>query len=158
MWTKSDRDDAIAELRRILRPGDKVTTHVVHVARSGMSRQIVCECIDKSNPDDPIVRDITALVAKATGNPLNRKHWGVKVSGCGMDMCFALIYELGSVLFPDGFGVESRRLDGDYNVIARRRPASRDEAAQMLLEGWKFSGRNGDSSGWDNSGGYALRY
>lgn len=58
----------------------------------------------------------------------DNNHEGCKASGCGMDMGFHLVYSLGSVLFPKGFDL----VLGQY-------------------------GRNGDTSGHDNNGGYALR-
>lgn len=76
---------------------------------------------------DGEIRRISHLAAKATNRPLDRDRMGVKVDGCGMDMTFELVYTLGRVLFPDGFDVP------------------RGER-----------GRNGDTSGHDNDGGYAL--
>lgn len=63
--------------------------------------------------------------AKACGFAFDERYEAVKIGGCGMDMGFHIAYELGRVLFPEGF-----KVDG--------------------------VGRNGDTSGWDNDGGYAL--
>lgn len=52
----------------------------------------------------------------------------IKVDGCGMDMGFHTVYCLGRILFPDGF----KLAENQY-------------------------GRNGDQSGFDTDGGYALR-
>jgi len=52
---------------------------------------------------------------------------GLKVGGSGMDMGFHLVYSLSRALYPDGF---------------------------KLPEG--KHGRNGDTSGFDRDGGYAL--
>ena len=68
-----------------------------------------------------------------------------------MNMRFATVYALGRALFPDGFGIMGEK-DGK-----RRRPKSPEAAAQMVRHGWAFRGRNGDTSGWDTDGGYALR-
>lgn len=53
---------------------------------------------------------------------------GLVIKGSGMDMGFHVVYELGRVLFPKGF---------------------------KLPKGTR--GRNGDKSGFDKDGGYALK-
>jgi len=116
-----EKEDAIKELREILSPGDTVFTKLQHCSRSGMSRVIMPIIIKNDEP-----QYIGWLVAKACGDTYSRTHEGVKVGGCGMDMGFALVYELSRTLFREGFKVEGR-------------------------------GRNGDTSGWDKDGGYALK-
>ena len=91
-------------------------------------------------------------VADAIGDRWDDRRGGVVVGGCGMNMCFATVYALGRALFPDGFGIVGEK-DGK-----RRRPKTAKAAAQMVRAGWRFRGRNGDTNGWDNDGGYALRY
>ena len=148
----ADRAEAIETLRKILQPGDAVTTTVLHVSRSGMSRVIMCQAIDFGEPDHhPYIRDISGLVADAIGDRWDNRG-GVVVNGCGMDMRFATVYALGRALFPAWFGIVGEK-DGK-----RRRPKSPKAAAQMVRAGWRFRGRNGDTSGWDTDGGYALRY
>ena len=56
------------------------------------------------------------------------KHGGIKVSGCGMDMGFHLVRTLSSRLYPKGFKLAKNQY-----------------------------GRNGDKSGFDPDGGYALK-
>lgn len=58
-----------------------------------------------------------------------RKGEGVIIHGAGMDMGFEIVYSLGRVLFPKGFKVD----------------------------GVKTRARNGDTSGFDTDGGYALK-
>ncbi len=146
------RNEAIARLRAMLKPGDKVTTTVLHVSRSGMSRSIQCQAIEKDASGAPYIADISWLVARATGNRLDDRG-GVIVTGCGMNMCFSLVYDLGRTLFPDGFGVVGTNSQGRHV-----RPKSKRGAARMVTNGVKFRGRNGDASGWDEDGGYALGY
>lgn len=173
MSKNSDRIEAISHLREMLNPGDTVTTQVMHVSPSGMSRTIQCEVIAyrvdnvypmKDGRTDydakPIKRtrksyiaDITHNVAVAIGARYNQKHGGVVMGGCGMDMCFAAVYDLGRTLFPYGFGVEGIRLDG-----RKVRPKTKAGAARMVKNGVVFRGRNGDATGWDDDGGCALRY
>lgn len=117
-----EREDAVRELREILNPGDTVYVDLRHVSRSGMSRVIMPFIIQDNEP-----RYLGWKVAKALEMPYDRKKEGVKIGGCGMDMGFALVYDLSRTLFPEGFKVEGR-------------------------------GRNGDTSGWDKDGGYALQH
>lgn len=74
------------------------------------------------------VQDVTGWAAQAMGEKVHDKG-GIVVGGCGMDMGFDLVYRLGRVLYPQGF---------DLPAGAR--------------------GRNGDTSGHDNDGGYALNH
>lgn len=118
------RVEAIKELRKLLRPGDTVYCVLRHVSRSGMSRGIDFYIVKKGE-----MVWISSRVGHAIDNPQSLNDWraqkGIRVTGCGMDMGFHTVYNLGRVLFPKGFKVKGR-------------------------------GRNGDTSGHDGDGGYAL--
>lgn len=118
----SERHQAIAYLRGLIKPGDTVFTSVKHVSQSGMSRIIDVHLIRDNEP-----MRIAWKVGLATGTSYDKKWEALRVGGCGMDMCFHTVYLLGRALFPAGFAV-------------------------------KGMGRNGDTSGWDKDGGYALKY
>lgn len=160
MSNKTDRAESIETLRNMLRPGDAVTCTVLHVSKSGMSRSIMLQVPGKREDGALFIRDISWLVAKAIGERFDDKNGGVVMTGCGMNMCFAAVYNLGRVLFPDGFGIEGTKATVGKRkpYIAHRRPKSRKAAAQMVRNGWVFRGRNGDASGWDTDGGYSLDY
>jgi hypothetical protein len=149
--------DSLATLRKLLMPGDTVTTIVRSVASSGMSRRITL-LVARDNE----VRDITWDVARAFGESVKQRGQyvqdaGLWVAGCGMDMCFATVYNLGRMLFPEGFGELAWRTSDPTATIPAGRPQTPVEAAAMVADGFVFRGRNGDSSGWDTDGGYALR-
>lgn len=144
--SKKEHAEALAQLREWIKPGDTVYTILRHVSSSGMSREIGIVVFKDGHPLHP-----NWSVSRVTGYRQGKRD-GVIVGGCGMDMGFAVVYDLSYKLFPDGFGLEGER-DGE-----KRRPATREEAAQMVAEGWKFYGRNGDTSGWDTDGGYALHH
>lgn len=95
---KSDRDEAIARLRELVKPGMTVYTTIRRVSRSGMQRVIDAHLIRDNEP-----WWIGRLVAFACGYRYDDKNQGVVVSGAGMDMGFHLVYCLGQTLFPDGF-------------------------------------------------------
>ena len=116
-----ERQQAVERLREMLKPGDTVYTTIKHVSRSGMQRSIDVHLIRDNKPVW-----IAPAVAKAADYPFDERREALKVSGCGMDMGFAVVYDLSRVLFPKGFKAPK-------------------------------PGRNGDMSGWDNDGGYALR-
>jgi len=97
MSKKSFKDyekfEAIGRLHELLKNNDKVYTIVNHVSASGMSRVISCYIAQ-----DNEINNITFYVARATENKRDKKHEGVKIGGCGMDMGFSLIYDLSYVL------------------------------------------------------------
>lgn len=143
-YSKQEQAEALARLREWIKPGDTVRVVLRNVSRSGMSREIGVVLIK-----DGVTLHPNHAVACVLGERLGKRD-GVIVGGCGMDMGFHLVYSLSRRMFPDGFGVES---EGGI------RPRSREHAARLVAEGkTSFCGRNGDSSGWDNDGGYALRH
>jgi hypothetical protein len=122
--SKKERDEAIARLHEWLKPGDTIYTILRHVSRSGMTRTID---VVQIRPDGGM-RALAYNVAIAVGYPLDSNREGLRVQGCGSDMGFEVVYNLGRALFPEGF-----KLAKDQH------------------------GRNGDKSGFDNDGGYALK-
>lgn len=158
---EQERQEAIARLRTYLQPGDTVYCVLRHVSASGMSRRIDLYVMKDNEP-----LWISSLAARACEWRLSDKQ-GIIVGGCGMDMGFHLVYSLSYTLFPNGFCPSSigiRPLDGKkvQTNIGRGKnagPITREEMAKMYADGWRFeSGRNGDTSGWDNDGGYALKH
>lgn len=116
-------------------PGDTLYTILRHVSRSGMQREIDIISIKCAE-----VRHWSHVVARALGRKIG-PHYGIKIGGAGMDMGFALVYELSSVLWPDGF-----MCVGDSTICGKRCP-SNDHS-------------NGDRNYTPHlhrDGGYALR-
>lgn len=149
------RADRIAYLRTLFPPGAKVFCTVTNVARSGMSRSIrAFAMIPGDETHGPEPRDMSDAVAAVIGE--RSVKGGVLMGGCGMDMGFALTYALSHALYPDGFGLRPDEFKG-VEFKGKRRPRTPAEAAKMIAQGYTFRGRNGDTSGWDPDGGYALR-
>jgi hypothetical protein len=90
------RSQAVKELRTMLKPGATVYTVLRHCSASGMSRRIDLFVIRKGCPVC-----ITSYAAKAMGDRVS-KDGGIVVGGCGMDMGFHLVYNLGRSLWPNG--------------------------------------------------------
>ena len=97
-YTKEETAEAIGRLLSELTPGRTIFTKLTHVSRSGMSRSI--ECYLAQGRDN--LTDITWQVARATNARLDNLHGGIIMGGCGMDMGFALVYNLGRTLYPNG--------------------------------------------------------
>lgn len=148
----SAKADSAVTLRKLLKPGDEVKTILRKVSSSSMSRRISL-IVARDNE----VIDITWNAARVMEDKVKQggkyvQDAGMVVSGCGMDMGFHIVYNLGRYLFPDGFGEI-----GTHNHQMNQRPTSEAAAIDLVKRGYKFNGRNGDTSGWDNDGGYALK-
>lgn len=137
----------IETLRELLPPGSTVFCILRFVSRSGMSREISF----LTGAAEGGLRDVTGLFG-IVGEYRRGNRDGLKVSGCGMDMGFSVVYDVSRRLYPDGFGVV-----GEGPLGHEIRPDTREHAAKAVEVGVKFYGRNGDASGWDNDGGYALK-
>ncbi len=96
--TKEDQAHALKMLRRFCRPGDTVYTVLRHVSRSGMQRRIDVYAF---RGEEKIY--LSGYVASLLKMPCNSgPRDGVVVGGCGMDMGFHLVYNLGWALYPKG--------------------------------------------------------
>jgi hypothetical protein len=159
--TKADmaeRDKARETLREFVKPGMTVYTNLRHRARSGMFRVIDVNVIEDNEP-----RWIGYLAAKATGISYDRNREGLRVSGCGMDMGFHVVYELSRALYPDGFGCigsgcpsnDHSNGDRDYTKHGAFAPviAGRDEPLPSGLYPTDQTVTH-----WHRDGGYALRH
>lgn len=96
-YSKSDMEESKTRLRELLKPGDTVYTTLIHVSRSGMYRVIGLYAMKDNQPIW-----ISGYAARLLEG-YDEKHEGCKASGCGMDMGFHLVHNLGYVLYPDGF-------------------------------------------------------
>jgi hypothetical protein len=106
---KQEKQEAIEQLKKLVKEGDTVYTILRHVSRSGMSRGIDLYAIIDNQP-----RWITGYAGKAMDRPQSEKDWreqrGIRINGCGMDMGFALVYDLASSLFGDGYKLKQQWL------------------------------------------------
>ena len=95
-------------LKKYVKPNDMVYTILRHCSASGMSRAIDVYVIRKNEP-----KCFSWAVADVLDYKMDKKHEGIKVSGCGMDMGYHLVYSLGRVLFPNGDGKTVTGRNGD---------------------------------------------
>lgn len=137
---KEDVSFELAALRKLLPRGTTVYTVLAHVSSNGMSRRLklmvplVETQPDYSKPPKTIttpegetitvrknvkvnvIRDITWYAGKVLGHKVNDRH-ELTVSGCGMDMGFAVVYDLASTLYAEdrkkkGYGTGASKLGG----------------------------------------------
>jgi hypothetical protein len=147
-YSQKEKDDVREQLLTLLPPGAVVYTRLNHVSRSGMSRSITPYVIIDNLP-----YGLAYYFCVLEDQSLDR-YDGVNVSGCGMDMGFHLVYNISYRLYPEGFGIPmfaTKECKGAGKV-----PKTKAEAEKLLALGYFSCGRNGDSSGWDTDGGYAL--
>lgn len=95
----AERDEAIATLREVAPPGTTIYAIIRSVARSGMSRTIDLYVLDVGPEGKPFPRYVSNLFARARGWKQD-KRGALKVSGCGMDMVFHVLYETAGVVHP----------------------------------------------------------
>lgn len=124
--------EAILKLREMLPPGSTVKTILRHVSRSGMMRSI-----------SPMIdgEDYSWLVGRALDMRFDQKNGGLRIGGCGMDMGFALVYNLSQVLYPKGFSCIGE--DGPLGRCPSNDHSNGDRDYTPHMHG---------------SGGYALRH
>jgi hypothetical protein len=92
------KERCIAELKALVKPGSTVSTSLKNVSRSGMQRQISFYIVD---PRDNEIINIDYYISIITDTKLS-KSGALSVDGCGMDMGFSVVYNLGSILWPMG--------------------------------------------------------
>jgi hypothetical protein len=125
-YTKKEIQESKEELLKILKPGDTVYTVLKHVSRSGMYRVIQLKVIKDNRP-----MDISYLAAPLLEG-YDEKHGGCKTGGCGMDMGFHLVYNLGARLF--GHGAECEKLGYLTYRNGEKKPES--DGGYLLRQEW----------------------
>ena len=99
MYTKKqEREAALERCREWFANGSTVLTILRHCSRSGMSRSIAVMAHEPGGTP----WDVSMTVSTALGMNFDNRHGGIKISGCGMDMGYAIVYALGAALYPNG--------------------------------------------------------
>ena len=105
---RTEKAEAIARLREWISPGDTLYTVLRHRAASGMNRSIdvygFCRSGEAVRKNEHMIKSWYSYnIAKAGIGSWDNAREAIRVGAAGMDMGFYIIYELGCVLFPDGF-------------------------------------------------------
>ena len=101
--TQKEIEDAKVFLRKVFGKNNrKVYTVLRHVSQSGMSRRISCIAIvnrkENGKPTKSLM-DLDYWVSLVTQFDLDKRHNGLRVGGCGMDMGFHVVYSLSHALY-----------------------------------------------------------
>lgn len=105
MKTNAERDHAINQLREQLHRGTVIYTVLRHKNRMGTCRWIEFYFITDNRPEN-----ITWHVAQAIDSTYCRRRDALRITGCGLDVGFAAVYNLSSLLFGDGYALKQRWL------------------------------------------------
>lgn len=97
--------EAETRLKKYLARRKVVWTHVESVSKSGMGRIINAYIISNNEP----IR-VSYELAQLMDMRFDDKTGGIHISGTGMNMEFALVYNLSSKLYGDGYKVIQRSL------------------------------------------------
>lgn len=107
-FTKAERQEALERLRDWIKPGDTIYCICRHVAASGMSRTIQLVGIKIEATGQEPTRTLEPMplfygfnVATLLQTRYHREREGIMISGCGMDMGFALVNDLERSLFTE---------------------------------------------------------
>lgn len=92
----ADRQQAIEYLKETVKPGDTIYVILRNVSKSGMSRLIDLYLIKNSRPFR-----ITWNAARTLQVPYDRRREALRIGGCGTDVAFEAVYNLGWALFND---------------------------------------------------------
>lgn len=102
-----------AYLRKLLKPGSTVYTILRH-GGSGMSRQIsVVAMVKRKDTRQTVPVDISGYVATLCGYRRHDRNGALVVGGCGMDMGFSVVHNLGYALWPKGTRKPHGRRNGE---------------------------------------------
>lgn len=106
---QTDRLEAIEKLQAILGRGDTLHTILRNVSSSGMSR--VISVIYVNNDGSLLNLDyLISQIGVYKRTPASSRYDGLKVSGTGMDMGFAVVYNVSQTVFNDGYALKQQWL------------------------------------------------
>ena len=120
-------------LRELLKPGDTIYTDLKHVSKSGMLRIIALKIVK-----DGDILDISYGASMAMNSKLDKDQRGIKITGCGMDMGFALVYELSQYLYPKGFECIGQNCPSNdhFNGDRNYNPHHHESGGYALKQRW----------------------
>lgn len=109
------KEKAIEYLKTIINEGDTIYYVVKQVSNSGMYRHITFYKFGvkdefREGEDRIEAYWLTRTMCNALDYRFKDKTECMGVSGCGMDMGFHVIHQLGHVLFGDGYKLKSKSL------------------------------------------------
>lgn len=94
--TNQDKQKTIEWLKKLIKEDDTIYLILRHVSQSGMARDIDMFII-KDN--EPLL--IGWKASNLVGERWHKDNYGIRITGCGMDMGFSLVASLAKILFGD---------------------------------------------------------
>lgn len=110
MKTLTEKEEQTKRLKEWMPKGSTVYTILRHVSKSGMTRDISL-VVFQEGAKYPIHPNWSA--SKVLNWRMSNKSGmndSIRVSGCGMDMGFHLVYTLSSILYGDGYALKQEWL------------------------------------------------
>jgi len=101
-----DKKKVKSILRDFFPEGSTAYTLVTKVAPSGMSRHIMVAGSRRRGQ----VENVSWYISQLLGYKYKDGTRSVFIGGCGMDMGFALVYDLSFVLYEDGYAIKQQWL------------------------------------------------
>ena len=134
--TKKEKQEKKTEARQrlleILKPGDTVQCILRTVSRSGMSRRIDFYTIKADGNEGIEKLFLTAFISRLLNYTYTVDDWGnkkgLRVDGCGMDMGFEVVYNIGRHLWPKG--------DGKFTINRNGDPRPETDGGYLLRHNW----------------------
>ena len=121
-YTNEEVANALEQIKKRVPKGGTVYTVVRSVAASGMSRRItLLAAVEETRTVNLRIGELSVVTGPAIAELdywvqtlRDQKHdsdkAGVFIPGCGMDMGFAIVYDLAQALYGDGYALEQRWL------------------------------------------------
>tara|TARA_B100000035_G_scaffold81028_1_gene67936 strand:+ start:372 stop:749 length:378 start_codon:yes stop_codon:yes gene_type:complete len=103
---------ALADLHALLKPGSTIWSVHRHTSASGMTH-----CFDFYTIQANELIRLTHLICVACDYKHHPKHGGLKTTGCGMDMAFNTIYNLGQTMWPEGTSKPHGTRNGEPDTV-----------------------------------------
>lgn len=119
----TEAEEAAAQLRDWVKPGDTIYTVLRHVSASGMSRNIdfyKFVTVDKSGRIDKL--NLTYNIGLLGIGRLEQYNAGLFLGGGGMDMGFHAVYSLSRILYRDAFTCIGKKCPSNDHTNGMRRP------------------------------------
>jgi len=173
--TKAEKQKYRDDLLEMLPPGTTVHAVLRHVSRSGMTRWIDLYFIEDGHP-----HWLSYRAAAVMDQTFDKRRECIKIGGCGMDMGFALVYNLSRALYPDGYGCIGEGCPANDHFNGHRDYTPHDKAKERECPGCKGEGSYQvnflygeprimecrtcqgkgrlEAGNWHNDGGYALKH
>ena len=133
--------EARKEILKILGSNNNVYTTVKHVSSSGMLRHIDVIAIKNNKP---IILNwyIEKMGLYKRAKSYDSKNANsLRVCGCGMDMGFAVVYNLASALYPQGYKCQGEKCcsndhTNDHNCKRIKGKRNHRDGGYALKQSW----------------------